>query len=121
VFIDDEADVSYFNDSTATAATTAPKISSSDSESSENDNDDDFDSSFIDDDEEKSEPSTSITKQYLRSVKYVTFNHINNRIDVDLQINIIFYIFNRSIQFKYYIILMQNISYKIVGLLNTDR
>lgn len=42
--------------------------SSSDDES-ENDDNNDFDSSFIDD--EKAEPSTSMTKHYLQSVKYV--------------------------------------------------
>ncbi|XP_050061729.1 uncharacterized protein LOC114118970 isoform X1 [Aphis gossypii] len=64
LFIDDEADVSNcFGEGNILSTT-----------SSENDDDDDdeqndFDSSFIDDDYEKSDPSKSMTKQYLQSVK----------------------------------------------------
>lgn len=69
LFIDDEADVSNcYGDGTNFSKT-----------SSDNDDDDDdqneFDSSFIDDDHEKSDPSKSMTKQYLQSVK----NQVNTR------------------------------------------
>lgn len=68
MFIDDEADVSNnFNDSTTGMVAPANKNTSSD----DDDEDYDFDSSFIDDDQDKSEPSTSMTEQYLQSVKYV--------------------------------------------------
>lgn len=65
MFIDDEADVSNCGDPAAAAAA----AESSDTSSSHND--DEFDSSFIDDDQDKSEPSTSMTKQYLQSVRYI--------------------------------------------------
>ncbi|XP_025198316.1 uncharacterized protein LOC112596753 [Melanaphis sacchari] len=65
LFIDDEADVSNcYGDGNIQSTT-----------SSDNDDDDDendFDSSFIDDDHEKSDPSKSMTKQYLQSVKNQT-------------------------------------------------
>lgn len=65
MFIDDEADVSNCGDTTMAAA----NVSSSSDDDKE---DEDFDSSFIDDDHEKTDPSTSMTKQYLQSIKYVT-------------------------------------------------
>ncbi|XP_022171575.1 uncharacterized protein LOC111034597 isoform X2 [Myzus persicae] len=63
LFIDDEADVSNcYGDGTNLSET-----SSDNDEGDEDEND--FDSSFIDDDHEKSDPSKSMTKQYLQSVK----------------------------------------------------
>lgn len=89
MFIDDEADVSNcYGDGTNFSKT-----------SSDNDDDDDdqneFDSSFIDDDHEKSDPSKSMTKQYLQSVKYVLrsiiiFHIIMSRYRVYAQIKITF-------------------------------
>lgn len=65
LFVDDEADVSNCGDPAAAAA-----IADSSGGTSSSHDDDEFDSSFIDDDQDKAGPSTSMTKQYLRSVKY---------------------------------------------------
>lgn len=72
MFIDDEADVSNCGDPAAAAAV----VDSSGGTSSSHD-DDEFDSSFIDDDQDKSGPSTSMTKQYLQSVRYARANKFN--------------------------------------------
>ncbi|XP_060856666.1 uncharacterized protein LOC132934371 isoform X2 [Metopolophium dirhodum] len=64
LFIDDEADVSNcYGDGTNFSKT------SSDNDDDDDDDQNEFDSSFIDDDHEKSDPSKSMTKQYLQSVK----------------------------------------------------
>lgn len=76
MFIDDEADVSNCGDTTAATA-----INNSSSED-DDDNDVDFDSSFIDD--EKSIPSTSMTIQYLQSVKYATFLYLSVLIKINI-------------------------------------
>lgn len=60
MFIDDEAEITHINISATSKA-------HNDFSSSSSDGDDDFDSSFIND----VDKSTSITKQYLQSVKYV--------------------------------------------------
>lgn len=70
LFIDDEANVSYCGDTSAAMA--AAVLSDSRSEEDDQDVDEEFDSSFIDDDHNKSEPSTNMTQQYLQSVKYVS-------------------------------------------------
>lgn len=68
-FIDDEADVSNnYNDSTEGMIAA---VNNSNTSSDDDDEDDSFDSSFIDDDRDKSELSTSMTNQYLQSIKYV--------------------------------------------------
>lgn len=73
MFIDDEADVSYCGDTSAAMAAAVSRESSTD-----DDNSDNFDSSFIDDNPDQSEPSTSMKKQYLQSVKYVVLVLVNH-------------------------------------------
>jgi len=88
LFIDDEADVSNcFGEGNILSTT------SSENDDDDNDEQNDFDSSFIDDDYEKSDPSKSMTKQYLQSVKYVPFSvlifHIilsRNRVYVQIKL-----------------------------------